>query len=270
MNNRIIALILVCIMLLCGGCGKKEVAISESTSTMEQQSGFEATADSESHETVPAVTENILDSDGFEEGVNEDDVGSSNGSDTSIDTSDNTDNNETQSGTDNTDNGAAANSPSDAGNAGQSGTGSNDDNAGNTGNTGNNSSGGNSGNTGNSANNTSSGNTGNSGSNTGNTGNANSNQGGSANSGTGNENAPAVSGGSTPAESTDPSTGIDYASYEDYINMTPDEQMAYYNQFPSMPDFVKWYNEAKAEYEKTHGAIDVGDGNINLGDLVKP
>ena len=52
--------------------------------------------------------------------------------------------------------------------------------------------------------------------------------------------------------------------------MSPEEQMAYYNQFPSMEAFVKWYNEAKAAYEKDHGSIEIEDGNIDLGGVAKP
>lgn len=74
----------------------------------------------------------------------------------------------------------------------------------------------------------------------------------------------------TGSGATEPEDGDNYVSYEVYNNMTPAEQMAYYNQFPSMEAFVQWYNEAKAEYDKAHGAIDVGDGDIDLGDIANP
>lgn len=104
---------------------------------------------------------------------------------------------------------------------------------------------------------------------------------GSNNSGSGTEK-PSQSGDETAAEpkptepkptepgATEPEGGITYVSYEEYNNMTPAEQVAYYNQFPSIEAFVQWYNEAKAEYDKEHGAIDVGDGDIDLGDIIKP
>lgn len=109
----------------------------------------------------------------------------------------------------------------------------------------------------------------------------NSNSDGS-NSGESNTEKPAQSGNDTAAESkptepkptepgaTEPEDGIHYVSYEEYNNMTPAEQVAYYNQFPSMEAFVQWYNEAKAEYDREHGAIDVGDGDIDLGDITNP
>lgn len=74
----------------------------------------------------------------------------------------------------------------------------------------------------------------------------------------------------TESGTTEPEGGISYVSYEEYNNMTPAEQLAYYNQFPSMEAFVQWYNEAKAEYDREHGAIDVGDGDIDLGDIINP
>lgn len=75
---------------------------------------------------------------------------------------------------------------------------------------------------------------------------------------------------STEPEATAPNTDVNGVSYEDYINMSPEEQMAFFNQFDSMEDFVKWYNEAKAKYDEEHGSVDVGDGDIDMGDIVKP
>ncbi len=68
---------------------------------------------------------------------------------------------------------------------------------------------------------------------------------------------------------TQPDAGEDKVTYEEYNDMSPEEQVAFFNQFASMEDFVAWYNQAKAEYEEENGAIDVGDGNIDLGDLGK-
>ena len=117
-------------------------------------------------------------------------------------------------------------------------------------------------------------------SNTGN--NDNTGNSGGSNNGGSNTEKPNQSGDETATEpkptepkptepgATEPEGGINYVSYEEYNNMTPAEQLAYYNQFPSMEAFVQWYNEAKAEYDKEHGAIDVGDGNIDLGDITNP
>lgn len=158
------------------------------------------------------------------------------------------------------------------GNSGNTGNTGNGVNSGNTGNAGNS---GNTGNTGNAGNGGNSGNTGNSG-NSGNTGNTGSNAGGGNSGGSNTEKPTQPSGGNNegtkPTEPAvmEPSSGSERVSYEEYNAMTPAEQVAYYNQFDSMEAFVQWYNEAKDAYDREHGAIDVGDGNIDLGDLEKP
>ena len=55
-------------------------------------------------------------------------------------------------------------------------------------------------------------------------------------------------------------------TYEQYMAMTGEEQMAYYRTFPSMQEFNKWYNNAKAEYDRAHPKETIGpDGKIELG-----
>lgn len=95
------------------------------------------------------------------------------------------------------------------------------------------------------------------------------NQGGSGNQGnSGGADDPAKP---TEPDATAPSGELVYVSYEEYNNMSPEEQMAYFNQFPSMEAFVQWHNEAKEEYDKEHGAIEIGgDGSVDLGEIVKP
>lgn len=111
--------------------------------------------------------------------------------------------------------------------------------------------------------------------NAGNTGNGNSQSG--SNNGNSNTDETTQSGGEASAETQPTGAGSSNSgseslsvSYEEYNSMTPEAQVAYYNQFSSMEAFVKWYNEAKAAYDAEHGSIEVGDGNIDLGDLVKP
>ena len=100
------------------------------------------------------------------------------------------------------------------------------------------------------------------------------NQGSSNNQGsTGNQGGSNNQGGSE--QPTEPGNESDtdsfYVSYEEYNAMTPEEQVEYFNKFPSMEAFVKWYNEAKAEYEEENGAIEIGgDGSVDLGDIVNP
>ena len=63
----------------------------------------------------------------------------------------------------------------------------------------------------------------------------------------------------------------DEVTYEDYNNMTPAQQVEFFNTFESMEAFVKWYNEAKAAYDAEHGAIEIGgNGSVDLGDIVNP
>lgn len=74
----------------------------------------------------------------------------------------------------------------------------------------------------------------------------------------------------TEPEETTPSTTPDSAvtSYEAYNAMSPDEQLAFYNTFESMEDFVAWYNAAKAEYDAQNPDIEIGDGNIDMDDII--
>lgn len=67
-----------------------------------------------------------------------------------------------------------------------------------------------------------------------------------------------------PAE-TVPEGEIDY---ETFMALEPAVQRAYMESFESIEAFFEWYNTAKETYEKEHPAIDVGDGVIDLGDLL--
>ena len=71
----------------------------------------------------------------------------------------------------------------------------------------------------------------------------------------------------TPTEPTVPSEPAS-TSFEQYNAMSPEEQYAFFCTFSSMEDFVAWYNNAKAEYEAAHPGIDIGDGNIDIGDII--
>lgn len=75
----------------------------------------------------------------------------------------------------------------------------------------------------------------------------------------------------TPSEETVPPTeggnqgSAGKTAYEDYINMTGEQQLAFMQSFDSMEAFFAWLNAAKAEYEAQNPGTDVGDGNIDLG-----
>jgi hypothetical protein len=50
--------------------------------------------------------------------------------------------------------------------------------------------------------------------------------------------------------------------------MSPAEQQAYVESFDSIDQFFDWYNTAKAEYEAANPPIDVGDGVIDMEDII--
>lgn len=68
---------------------------------------------------------------------------------------------------------------------------------------------------------------------------------------------------STESEGFNPSL----YTYEDYINMTPQEQTAFIKKFPSIGKFTEWYTAAKKIHDKNNGNIDIGDDTIDLGDI---
>ena len=75
-----------------------------------------------------------------------------------------------------------------------------------------------------------------------------------------------------PPASTEPQLGIgDPAdvTYEEYLAMTPQEQQAHYEQFPSLEAYIAWHNAALEEYEENQGSIEV-TGGIDIGDFMTP
>ena len=67
-------------------------------------------------------------------------------------------------------------------------------------------------------------------------------------------------------ESPTEATGVT-TSYQEYMNMSADQQEAFISTFESMDAFMVWFNNAKAEYDSTDGAIDVGSGSVDLGTI---
>lgn len=62
-------------------------------------------------------------------------------------------------------------------------------------------------------------------------------------------------------------------TYEEYLNMTGDQQTAHYNSFgegvEGMMAFIAWFDSAKAEYQEQNQGIEAtGDGSLDLGDYV--
>lgn len=71
--------------------------------------------------------------------------------------------------------------------------------------------------------------------------------------------------GEHEVESTEPQAGA--LSYAEYMAMTPAEQQAYYESFPTLEEFIAWHNAAQAEYEEAHD-IPVVTGPIDIGDYM--
>lgn len=63
-------------------------------------------------------------------------------------------------------------------------------------------------------------------------------------------------------------SGTGMTEYEWYNNLSGDAQMAFMESFDSIAAFFDWYNAAKAEYERLNPSIEIGDSNIDLGDLI--
>ena len=76
------------------------------------------------------------------------------------------------------------------------------------------------------------------------------------------------SGGETPDDPEKPGEE-DTLTYEEYINMTADEQEAFIYSFEDMADFFLWHTAAKAKYDEEHKVPEI-DGDIDLGDLLGP
>lgn len=58
-------------------------------------------------------------------------------------------------------------------------------------------------------------------------------------------------------------------TYEEYMALSPAEQQAYYESFPSLEDYIAWHNAALAEYEENQDTI-VATGPIDIGDYMTP
>lgn len=62
-------------------------------------------------------------------------------------------------------------------------------------------------------------------------------------------------------ESTQPAGNVGNVTYEDYMAMTGDEQSKFADSFPSVKDFVEWYNSVKEE-------ADIPEPTVLEGDVV--
>ncbi len=73
-----------------------------------------------------------------------------------------------------------------------------------------------------------------------------------------------------PQESTEPaSTDPEVMTIAKYEAMSEEEAEAFVNSFPTLRDFINWYNAEKAK-QPTDETIGAGDNGIDLGQLTKP
>lgn len=72
---------------------------------------------------------------------------------------------------------------------------------------------------------------------------------------------------SSSTVSTAPDTSL---TYKQYLSMTPAQQQAYYESYPSLQDFITWYNSAKAQYdaEMSSGVVSGSGDGFDIGDIV--
>ena len=55
-------------------------------------------------------------------------------------------------------------------------------------------------------------------------------------------------------------------TFEEYNNLSAEEQEEYFNSFEDVEDFFAWYNKAKQEYEEEQERIEIdGSADINIG-----
>ena len=59
-------------------------------------------------------------------------------------------------------------------------------------------------------------------------------------------------------------------SYPDYVAMTAEQQLAFIYGFSTIEGFLEWYDVEKTKYDEQNPGQDIGDGEIDLGELLKP
>lgn len=56
--------------------------------------------------------------------------------------------------------------------------------------------------------------------------------------------------------------------YEKFHAKSPADQQAYMESFSSIEEFFAWYNAAQEEYEQKKPPVEIGNGQIDLGELL--
>ena len=86
------------------------------------------------------------------------------------------------------------------------------------------------------------------------------------------ESEPSLSQPPQPVTPAPPATQpqVPMLSYEEYLNMTPQEQQDHYLTFPSITEYMAWLDAAKQAYEDSLDRIEIeGDGNLDIGDIIE-
>lgn len=73
-----------------------------------------------------------------------------------------------------------------------------------------------------------------------------------------------------PQDTTAGTEPVEEMTYEKYISLLENEQLAFVESFPSQKDFIRWFNAAREAYEATQNdyTLDPDDPNVDFGDLV--
>lgn len=81
-------------------------------------------------------------------------------------------------------------------------------------------------------------------------------------------NEPTTKPGTEDGETKNDSTAVQISDYEKFHDMSAAEQQAYIEACGDIDAFFEWYNNAKEEHEAANPPIEVGDGNVDMGDII--
>ena len=81
---------------------------------------------------------------------------------------------------------------------------------------------------------------------------------------------PATTAETQVVETTEPIRipDLEQLDYESFHDLSAEDQQAILESFTDIEAFFVWYNQIKAEYEAAHPAIEIGDGVVDMGDLM--
>lgn len=69
------------------------------------------------------------------------------------------------------------------------------------------------------------------------------------------------------ASDSEASEPVTLLTFEEYLALSSAEQQAYFESFPSIQEYIAWYNAAQKEYEDSQNKVEVS-GDVNIGDFV--